>query len=128
MLGNSGEADKLRKQVATLAEFGNAALRVDDIGALLQEATRLVSDAIEVDLVKVLELLPDGQTMLLRAGVNWAPGVVGRATIAANEGSSAGYALQTGEPVICENVATETEFQIPELFKFSMVSKARSMS
>jgi two-component sensor histidine kinase len=113
--GNSDEADRLRKQVSTLAEFGKAALRVDDVGALLQEATRLVSDAIDVDLVKVLELLPDGETMLVRAGVNWAPGVVGHATIPANNGSAAGYALRTGEPVISENVATETRFQIPML-------------
>ena len=113
--GNLDEADRLRKQVSTLAEFGKGALRVDDVGALLQEATRLVSDAIDVDLVKVLELLPDGETMLVRAGVNWAPGVVGHATIPANKGSAAGYALQTGEPVISENVATETRFQIPTL-------------
>ena len=115
MPGTSNEADKLRKQVSALAEFGEGALRVDDIGALLQEATRLVSDAIDVDLVKVLELLPDGKTMLVRAGVNWAPGVVGHATILANEGSAAGYALQTGKPVITKNVATETRFEIPLL-------------
>jgi two-component sensor histidine kinase len=113
--GNSDEPDKLRKQVATLAEFGKSALRVSDVGALLQEATRLVSDAIEVDLVKVLEVLPDGETMLVRAGVNWAPGVVGHATIPANEGSAAGYALQTGEPVISENIAIEARFEIPKL-------------
>jgi len=113
--GNSNEADRLRKQVSTLAEFGKGALRVDDVGALLQESTRLVSDAIEVDLVKVLELLPDGETMLVRAGVNWSPGVVGHATIPAHEGSAAGYALQTGEPVITENVETEARFQIPML-------------
>jgi two-component sensor histidine kinase len=74
-----------------------------------------VSDAIEVDLVKVLEVLPDGKTMLVRAGVNWTPGVVGHATIPANESSAAGHALRTGEPVISENVATETRFQIPKL-------------
>jgi two-component sensor histidine kinase len=113
--GNSNEADRLRKQVSTLAEFGKGALRVDDVGALLQEATRLVSDAIDVDLVKVLEVMPGGETMLVRAGVNWAPGVVGHATIPANEGSAAGYALQTGEPVISENVATEARFEIPTL-------------
>jgi two-component sensor histidine kinase len=111
----SDEADKLRKQVTTLAEFGKGALEVDDVGALLQESTRLVSDAIDVDLVKVLEVLPDGQTLLVRAGVNWAPGVVGHATIPANEGSAAGHALLTGEPVITENVATEVRFQIPML-------------
>jgi two-component sensor histidine kinase len=109
------KADRLRKQVSTLAEFGKRALRVDDVGALLQEATQLVSDAIDVDLTKVLELLPDGKTMLVRAGVNWNPGVVGHATIPALEGSSAGYALRTGDPVITENVATETRFQIPRL-------------
>ncbi|MBV9976875.1 MAG: GAF domain-containing protein [Hyphomicrobiales bacterium] len=112
---NLDDAEKLRKQVSTLAEFGKGALRVDDVGALLQEATRLVSDAIDVDLVKVLEILPHGETMLVRAGVNWAPGVVGHATIRSNEGSPAGYALQTGEPVICENVETEDRFQIPSL-------------
>jgi two-component sensor histidine kinase len=53
--------------------------------------------------------------MLVRAGVNWAPGVVGHATIPANEGSAAGYALRTGEPVISENVATEARFKIPKL-------------
>jgi two-component sensor histidine kinase len=115
MPGSLDEADKLRKQVSTLAEFGKVALRGDDIGALLQEATRLVSDAIEVDLVKVLELLPDGENLLVRAGVGWAPDVVGHATIPANSGSSAGHALRTGEPVITENVATEVRFDVPKL-------------
>jgi GAF domain-containing protein len=109
------EADKLRKQVSTLAEFGKVALRGDDSHALLQEATRLVSDAIEVDLVKVLELLPDGENLLVRAGVGWAPGVVGHATIPAHSGSSAGHALRTGKPVITENIATEVRFDIPKL-------------
>jgi hypothetical protein len=71
------EAHKLRRQVSTLSEFGKRALRSDDIDGLLQEATRLVSDAIDVELVKVLELVPGGENLLVRAGVNWNPGVVG---------------------------------------------------
>jgi two-component sensor histidine kinase len=108
------DADKLRKQVATLATFGGHALRSSEIGELLQEATQLVSDAVEVDLVKVLQLLPDGQNLLLRAGVNWHPGVVGQATIPANGGSAAGHALRTNAPVISD-VATENRFQTPRL-------------
>jgi two-component sensor histidine kinase len=115
IIETADEAGKLRKLVSTLAEFGKCALQVDDVGALLQQATRLVSDAINVDLVKVLELLPDRKTMLVRAGINWNPGVVGHATIPAFDGSSAGYALRTGEPVITENVSTETRFEIPML-------------
>ena len=44
------EAETLRKQLATLARFGGHALRSSNIGELLQEATKLVSDAVEVDL------------------------------------------------------------------------------
>jgi len=108
------EADKLRKQVATLACFGRHALRSSNVGELLQEATQLVSEAIEVDLVKVLELLPDGQNLLVRAGVNWNPGVVGHATIPAGHGSAAGHALRSDAPVISE-IATETRFEVPSL-------------
>jgi two-component sensor histidine kinase len=111
----SEDADKLRKQVSTLAKFGGSALRTDHIDDLLQEATRLVSDAIDVELVKVLELLPDGENLLVRAGVNWNPGVVGHATIPAQAGSSAGHALKTNEPVITEDVDTEDRFDIPKL-------------
>lgn len=108
------KVEKLRKQVATLACFGGHALRTSNIGELLQEATQLVSDAIEVDLVKVLELLPDGQNLLVRAGVNWNPGVVGHATISADGGSAAGQALRSSAPVISE-IATEGRFTIPTL-------------
>jgi two-component sensor histidine kinase len=108
------EAEQLRKQVATLACFGGRALRSDNIGELLQEATQLVSDAIEVDLVKVLELLPDGHNLLVRAGVNWNPGVVGHAIISAEGGSAAGHALRTDAPVISD-IATEDRFKIPSL-------------
>ena len=108
------ETEKLRKQVATLARFGGRALRSENIGELLQEATQLVSHAVEVDLVKILELLPDGQNLLVSAGVNWNPGVVGHATISAEGGSAAGHALRTDAPVISD-VATERRFKIPSL-------------
>lgn len=107
-------ADQLRKQVATLASFGGRALRKSDVGELLQEATQFVSDAVEVDLVKVLELLPDGENLLVRAGVNWNPGVVGRATISADGGSAAGQALRCDTPIISD-IATESRFKIPAL-------------
>ena len=109
------EALKLRRQVSTLSEFGKRALRSDDIDGLLQEATRLVSEAIDVDLVKVLELLSGGQDLLVRAGVNWNPGVVGHATIPAHEGSPAGHALHTNQPVITEDTEREVRFEIPTL-------------
>jgi two-component sensor histidine kinase len=111
----TSEEHKLRRQVSTLSEFGKQALRSDDINGLLQEATRLVSEAVDVGLVKVLELRPGGESLRVRAGVNWNPGVVGHAEIPAHEGSSAGYALRTKTPVITHDTMSETRFEIPEL-------------
>lgn len=111
---NSDEIDRLRRQRATLAEFGAHALRNDDLDALLQEAAERVSDAIEVDLVKVMQLI-DERTLLIRAGVNWRPGVVGHATMASDESTPGGYALQHDAPVISRDLATEMRFEIPEI-------------
>jgi two-component sensor histidine kinase len=111
----SASAEKLRKQVSVLAKFGGDSLRSEDIDELIREATRLVSEAMDVDLVKVLQLLPDGQNLLVREGVNWKPGVIGHAKIPAHEGSAAGYALRTDKAVVSEDVAKERRFQIPQL-------------
>ena len=83
--------------------------------SLLQEASELVSEATGVELVKVLELLPDRDTMLVRAGVNWGPGVVGRATFGAHRDFPAGNALQEDKPVISPDTDTEDRFEIPKL-------------
>lgn len=112
---NRSEAQRLRKQRAVLADFGLRALRTHDLERLLQEATALISEAIEVDLVKIVELLPGGDNMLVRAGVNWQPCVVGHATLGADRRSPAGYALLKGEPVVSRDISTEDRFDIPEL-------------
>ena len=71
------QVERFRKQQGVLAAFGKHALRTNDLDELLHGATRHVSDALEVDLVKILELLPGGRSLLVRAGVNWAPGSLG---------------------------------------------------
>ena len=100
----------LLRQQATLANFGEFALRANDLDKVLHEACRLLGDALHTDLAKVMELQEDGITLLVRAGVGWPPGVVGRATARAERGSSEGYALQTGNPAASSNIDTEDRF------------------
>ena len=102
-------------QRATLADFGQCAFRCRDLDGLLQRAVELVSDALDVRLVKVLEHRPQRHDLLIRSGVNWQPGVVGHVTFEDHAHSPGGYALQTDEPVISRDVATETRFEIPEV-------------
>jgi len=108
----SRQKDLLRQQ-ATLARFGELALKSDDLDEILTEACRLAGEALGTDLAKVVELQPDGQTLLVRAGVGWKPGIVGEATIRAEDDTSEAYALKTGKPMISRNIETETRFRYP---------------
>ena len=109
------EVEKLRKQLEALSRFSGHAFRTHALDALLQEAVEHVSEATGVELVKVLELLPDRDTLLVRAGVNWNRGVVGHVTFGAHERSPGGYALRESKPVISSDTDKEDRFEIPQL-------------
>jgi len=101
-LSNATERDHLKRlrHETTLARFGELALRSDDLDEILAEACRLVGEALGTDLAKVMQLQADGETLLVRAGVGWKPGVVGEVTIQATDDTSEGVALTTGKPMI----------------------------
>jgi two-component sensor histidine kinase len=109
--------EKLKLQRAALADFGLFAFKCDDIDSLLHRASELVSDALEVPLVKVLEHLPERGEMFMRSGVNWQPGVVGHETFGDDEKSPGGYALRTDQPVVSPDLAVEDRFEIPEVLR-----------
>ena len=70
--------------------IGSSALADIDLSTLLAEATLLVSQSLAVEYSSVVELLPDGAGLLLRAGIGWAEGLVGRATLRRGRGLSCG--------------------------------------
>lgn len=106
----SANEESLRHHVV-LARFGELALRSNDLDEILTESCRLVGEALGTDLAKVVELQPDGETLLVRAGVGWKPGVVGIATIRKSEHTSESLALETGKAVTSSDIATETRFE-----------------
>jgi len=104
---------KLLRHQTTLAKFGELALKSDDLDEILTEACRLVGHALGTELAKVMELKEDGETLLVRAGVGWKPGVVGEVTLKAADDTSEGVALRTGEPMISPDIDQETRFRYP---------------
>jgi two-component sensor histidine kinase len=102
-------------QQAILAEFGRRVIHSRNLEELLQAAASLAADGLGVECAKVLELLPEGNRLLIRAGVGWGPGVVGVATIGADLQSPAGFALHSGKPVLADDLNAETRFRIPQL-------------
>ncbi|MBS1303410.1 HWE histidine kinase domain-containing protein [Loktanella sp. SALINAS62] len=107
----------LELQRAALADFGLFAFRCNDIDDLLHRATELVSSAIDVPLVKVLEHFPERGEMLLRSGVNWQAGVVGQETFGDHEKSPGGYALRSDTPVVSPDLDAENRFETPDVLR-----------
>jgi DNA-binding CsgD family transcriptional regulator len=103
------------RQQAAVASLGDSALAGAADAALFADAARLVVDNLGVEYSAILELLPGGKALLLRAGVGWPPGSVGRATLGAGRESHAGYAIETNHPVVIRDLAKETRFRPPAL-------------
>lgn len=103
------------REQAAVAWLGQRALAAKDLGVLMDEAVALVADTLRVEYAKVLELAPDGERLLLRAGVGWNDGLVGSATVGAGRESQAGYTLLSEEPVVVEDLRTEERFAGPPL-------------
>jgi PAS domain S-box-containing protein len=112
-VASSRESELLRQQ-NVLVRFGERALKSDDLDEILQEACRLVGDALGTELAKVMELQDDGVSLKVRAGVGWHPGVVGQVVVKVEPDSSEGHALMTGQPVTSANIETEDRFTYPE--------------
>ena len=103
------------RQQAAIVQVGQCALGLDDLLALMDEACVVVAETLGLEYCKVLELLPDGNNLLLRAGFGWKEGLVGQEKVSAGTQSQAGYSLLSNQPVIVEDLRTETRFIGPSL-------------
>ena len=100
----------LLHQLNVLARFGEMALRSPSLDDILDQACRLVRHALGTDFAKIMVLESDGQTLILRSGAGWEPGVVGRVLATGDPRSSEGYALNARQPVVSVNVQREKRF------------------
>lgn len=102
-------------QQAVIAELTQQALAGTDLQTLMNSCVMLVAQNLKVEYCQVLELLPDGERLLLRAGVGWQPGLLGKASVSNDITSQAGYTMFAQEPVIVSNLKQETRFNGPAL-------------
>lgn len=94
-------------RTVTAAELGQP------LSALMGEAAALVAQGLDVSLVKIMELLPVGQVLLLsRAGA----------------GSQAGNTLMTSGAVVLEDAETEGCFTLPPLPRDHSVASGLSVT
>jgi GAF domain-containing protein len=103
-------AQRIRQQ-EILAELGVLSLHRTSFEELLDKTAQLVAEGLQADYSKVMQYLPDEKRLLVRAGVGWPSGIVGRASVGSDLASPAGFALRTGKPVISNHLENEERFR-----------------
>ncbi|SEO19108.1 PAS domain S-box-containing protein [Halorientalis persicus] len=104
------------RQQRMVATLGQDALDIENLDGLFSEAAEMIAEALDHEYCKVLDLDGDTDELLLRQGVGWDDGIVGSATVSAVEADSqAAYTLESRDPVIVEDLTTETRFSGPDL-------------
>jgi two-component sensor histidine kinase len=115
------------RQQEILAELGVNALQGATLEKLLADTVRLTAEGLRTDFCKILEHIPAEKRFLVRAGVGWDAGVVGIASIGADLESPAGFALQTGKPVISNHLENEERFRTPEILLRHHIRRAMNV-
>lgn len=110
---SKADRNALLEQQRVLARFGELALASEDLEEILTEACRLVCDALGTALAKVVEVEPDGRTLLVRAGVGWRHGVVGKVRTDLDDRTPEGMTLRTEAPVVSPDLEREDRFNVP---------------
>ncbi len=108
-------AEARARQQREVAELGLRALAGVSPETLAEMVGERVAATLGVEYTEVLELLPAGDELRLRAGVGWRPGSVGTATVGAGRDSQGGYTLLRDTPVLVEDLPAERRFQGPPL-------------
>ena len=103
------------QQQTVVAALGQFAMVSMDFSTLLSQAMQLMSQTLDTPFVQILELQPDDETLLLRAGLGWKDGRVGANITKVRGRSQAGHVLSSGEPLVISDIRADHSFIAPSL-------------
>jgi PAS domain S-box-containing protein len=111
------------RQQEAVAHLGQQALAGAPVDELIAAAVALASRSLEVEFASLLELRPESRTLLLRAGVGWREGSVGRTVLPSDADSYTGFVLRSTGQVVVEDLRADTRFgSAPLLTQHGVVS------
>lgn len=107
---------RVGRHLAVLAKLGRRALLDISPQRLMDEVVALVAGTLGAEYGSVLELLPDGKVKF-QAGVGWNEGLVGRLAFELEDRFPTGQVLLTREPVVIEDITTDSRVRGSPLFR-----------
>ncbi|MDR4307690.1 PAS domain S-box protein [Chelatococcus sambhunathii] len=107
--------EQMVRRQRLLGRFGAFALQSEDLDQVLEEACRLVAEALGVERAKILEI--QGDDLLVRAGVGWGPDVVGVVRLSMRDHSSESFSIAERRPVFARDIREDDRFDVPAFMK-----------
>jgi PAS domain S-box-containing protein len=105
------DLERRGQQEEAIASLSQAALGSFDLEPLFDRAVEMTADLLGTAYSNLLECADDGTTCRIVAGHGWDDGVVGTTEVETGRNSLPGYALSTTEPVVVEELRTESRFE-----------------
>src|SRR4051794_11721417 len=105
------------KQQGLIAEFGQRALASSDLDTLWKQAAVFVSQGLDVDFCKALQLAPDNRSLVLKAGVGWEDEWSGHQICATYENTQNRFVLASHRPVIINDFHSDIRFKPSEILR-----------
>lgn len=124
---NELELERRLRQQQAIERFGSFALVEPDFQRVLERAAETASRVLDVPLAKVLQFVNGADHLVLKAGVGWKEGLVGKATVGIEKASQAGFTLLNEEPVVVRDLLLETRFDGPPLLHDHRVRSGMSV-
>ena len=95
---------------AAVGRLGARALEGGSVSELIDAAVSLVAAVLDVELTELLEHAENRDSLLLRAGVGWAPGLVRQAQVPGGSSFHPGFTSGSLGHVVVEDFANERRF------------------
>jgi len=83
------------------------------MAALVDETAAVVAETLDTEYSDVLERLGGTEAFILRAGIGWKAGLVGRHTVSTVAGTAVGFILRSDAPVVVPDMRQEMRFERP---------------
>lgn len=99
-----------------LNELSQFALSGADLSELLDETVSRVARTLQIEFCEIWKYIPQEENLLLQASYGWNEELAGIARLDARPNSQGAFILDSGEPVIIEDLPRETRFDPASLF------------
>ena len=123
----SSARDDYALQQSVIASLSQHALLGGSLQQLFDEATHLVRETLQVSYATLMELQPDREMLVGRAGAGWKDGVMRNLVAETGARSHAGYALLTNTPVVVTDFAAELRFSTSIAERLAVRSGANTL-